>query len=272
MFNRIKLGSDDTKQDMINILSNKWPMTAKKMYGRLSKSRSISYQAVHKAMKELALQGVVEKNGGGYALSTEWINSINEFGQKLKNNYYALENHREIKKLYKFVFSRHMDFVRFHIDFTETVLEKEKHVSLLFLMRHVPYPFKFTGSDFEKLKALMSKVGQKIDWTIVARGSGPLDQWCAKYWRKFGIKVRTGTETPTDSSMFLVNDYIAETRMPQKANEFWDDLFRRTPDAVDIELVNEALFNAKFKTIVTIYKDKEMAEMLRSTCKKSATT
>ena len=49
------LGTDSTKNSIIELLSQEWPLTAKKLYNKIIKEchTQITYQATHKALKEL---------------------------------------------------------------------------------------------------------------------------------------------------------------------------------------------------------------------------
>ena len=55
------------KDCIISILSAEWPLSAKKIYNRIkSGGAEVSYQAVHKALKELSGKGILEKEDKGY--------------------------------------------------------------------------------------------------------------------------------------------------------------------------------------------------------------
>ena len=49
------LGSNSTKESIIELISEKWPLSAKKIHNILRKDYhlSLTYQATHKALKEL---------------------------------------------------------------------------------------------------------------------------------------------------------------------------------------------------------------------------
>ena len=82
-------GAGSTKELIIGILGRRWPISMKKIFFIVNKTtgRSITYQAVHKAMKELRCQNIVEKTEDGYRLNMEWILSIKLFAEHLYADY-----------------------------------------------------------------------------------------------------------------------------------------------------------------------------------------
>ena len=64
------------KEAIISILSMEWPLSAKKLYLRVRKAGlEVTYQAVHKTLKELLSGEIVEWEDKKYKLSLRWIES-----------------------------------------------------------------------------------------------------------------------------------------------------------------------------------------------------
>jgi len=78
-----------TKDTIIEILSSEWPLSLNKIYNRTKKKYGISvtYQATHKAVNELVAGGALKKENREYQLSVDWINKIERFGKKLREDY-----------------------------------------------------------------------------------------------------------------------------------------------------------------------------------------
>ena len=90
-----------------------------------------------------------------------------------------------------------------------------------------------------------------------------MDRWCARYWKKLGVVVKTGVETATDAILIVTGDYITSVYLPRKAKQTWDKAFSSpTPERFDIKMMNEITTNERYKTIATIMKDKEIARLL----------
>lgn len=78
-----------TRNLIISILSNDFPLSAKQIHFQLKKvsGKSVSYQAVHKLLKEMEIERMVEKKGKGYLLSEVWIDQMENFSKQLKKAY-----------------------------------------------------------------------------------------------------------------------------------------------------------------------------------------
>lgn len=255
------LGKGSTKELMIELLSERWPLSARKIAVQLKKKHalSITYQAVHKSLQELARDGVLAKTKEGYQVSEAWIDRLGSFSNRIKNEYQRLQNAREVKTVQKITFMRHSDFVKFHLEFVDKLLSEGKMADMTFHMRHVIYPFILSGEDYRKLKKML----KKIRWTILSMNDNPMDRWCARYWKKLGVTVKTGVETATDAIMIITGDYITNVYLPKKAKQTWDKAFSsKTPERFDIKTMNEVTTNERYKTIATVMKDREIAQLL----------
>ena len=63
----IKSGEHNLKNLVIAILSQQWPLNSRQIYKEISAEhyRSITYQGVHKAIRQLIEQGIVRKDSAG---------------------------------------------------------------------------------------------------------------------------------------------------------------------------------------------------------------
>lgn len=73
------LGKKKTVKDyIISILSSEWPLSSRKIYNILTKryNVAVSYQAVHKAIKELIDSGIVIRGWKDLQLNLDWIKEV----------------------------------------------------------------------------------------------------------------------------------------------------------------------------------------------------
>lgn len=62
------------KESVIEILSNEWPLSAKKIHSKIKSNGSqFTYQGVHKAVNELHSEGILSKGEQGYSLNRAWL-------------------------------------------------------------------------------------------------------------------------------------------------------------------------------------------------------
>ena len=79
----------NSKEKIIQLLSENWPLTGKEVYNRLMHeySHEITYQGVHKALAELSEENIVEKNGSKYLLNHDWIDTNKKFFELMQERY-----------------------------------------------------------------------------------------------------------------------------------------------------------------------------------------
>src|SRR3989344_1038038 len=158
------IGSSPTKESIIKILSEKWPLTAKKIHNILKKdySLSLTYQATHKSLTELTKNNILEKTKQGYSLNKEWIKNLEDVSKKIISDLENKNKTKEIKTCEKMIFDNHSDFVRFSMNFIGKVFEQEKKLDIVFYFRHVPYPQIISNEEIKGIKQLI----KKAKWTI----------------------------------------------------------------------------------------------------------
>src|SRR3989344_2244287 len=105
-----------TKENIILILSEQWPLSTKEIFERVRKSSGnpLTYQAVHKSLRELLDEAVLEKETGKYKLSKNWILNTKQFILSIDKRYSVKEafiaNLSSFKSSFDFTFTDVTDF------------------------------------------------------------------------------------------------------------------------------------------------------------------
>jgi hypothetical protein len=88
--------------NVVLLLSQEWPLTAKEIHHRVARQKEASYQAVHKGLLELMEQNVVLKSETQYFLNLAWLEELVRFGANTKKAYVEkterLKKYRRLKK------------------------------------------------------------------------------------------------------------------------------------------------------------------------------
>ena len=191
-------------------------------------------------------------------INKDWIKQLGEFSQKVEEDLESVHQKKEIKNINKIVFENHYEYIKFTIDFMEEIAKKENKLKVTFHYRHAPYPNVLSKEDILKLKPIMPK----IKWTILSKCSTPSDLWHAKLWEKIGVQVKTGADVLADR-LIIINNYIINAYVPKEAIVKWDNSYSANK-ASDFNMTEtmEAISNKKYRTIVTIFEDKEIAQLL----------
>lgn len=84
-----KAGERKVKETVIKILTEEWPLTLKELYFAIIRQHAlnVSYQAVHKSVKQLVEEGIIIKENKRYSINVEWIRQIQIFGKNLEEAY-----------------------------------------------------------------------------------------------------------------------------------------------------------------------------------------
>lgn len=89
--NLLFFGQDENslKKKIIDILTHKWPLTINEIHLIIKKELylKISYQAVHKAIKQMKKSGCIELKNKKIRISSDWVNKVEEELNKIKENY-----------------------------------------------------------------------------------------------------------------------------------------------------------------------------------------
>jgi hypothetical protein len=76
------------KSLVVSILSSEHPLTCRQIWRRIARlGDSVSYKAVHKAVRELSSCGVVSREFLEYELSLEWLASLRSFAEAVEAGY-----------------------------------------------------------------------------------------------------------------------------------------------------------------------------------------
>ena len=77
----------DVKTSIILVLSKHYPKSARELYKFISEKNKVSYQYIHKAVKELVNDGILDENNKEYTLNTHWLKELQEFIDEVDINY-----------------------------------------------------------------------------------------------------------------------------------------------------------------------------------------
>ncbi|MEW5897221.1 MAG: hypothetical protein AB1668_05985 [Nanoarchaeota archaeon] len=83
------LDKGSVKRNIIHLLSLRWPQSTKELHRGLSSEFNvkITYQAVHKALKQLQQTGCLQWDGKRYFINKEWLSHVSETVNHIQQNY-----------------------------------------------------------------------------------------------------------------------------------------------------------------------------------------
>lgn len=252
-----------TRNLIISILSNEWPLTAKQIHSRLSRKhgKNTSYQAAHKLIKELESGKILSRVKDGYKLSEDWIEEQSEFFNEMKVKYAGKESAFFGSK--NLVFNSLLELDKFLLDFFVKFAGKpagKKKPVLCLWWNHLWLPLFLSKKEYAQIK-LLGEISKPYS---LSKGNAFLDKYCAEFWTKNKLKSKTGVEGGF-ADLLVFNDVIIEVFYPPEILKKLDNFYNKTKSISDlvVDELFEEIFEKKVKIPVTINKNSVLAEQLR---------
>ena len=218
-------GIKTTKEHIIQVIGNRWPLSAKEIHHSLSREYGVqvSYQAVHKSIQELEETETIIKELGKYKLSTEWIEKSENYFKGLamtykKNN--GFNNENALK------FDNYTDFPLFLGNiFNKPIATEDEETHVFGISRHLYWPLKFNFKDFELCKV----VGKNAKPHIITNANTPFDRQIKKYYKiakwpdaVIGANVRVYEDVIVQGNTLVQIKYSEKTK--QKIDEIYESV------------------------------------------------
>lgn len=260
-----------TKDAIISILSQEWPLSTKEIYSRTRRqlSLSVSYQAIHKTIKQLEENGIISKAGLKYELNRGWISNIKKFSTNLEKLYnkegmiYDIDPN--FKGTLRFQFD---DLTLLALFCAETVANRvlvgDGDPTTIGWFRHLYVTLRFNFKDFSLLQQVAKNCRNAY---AIASSDSPLDKLTQKMYLKSGFKnVKIGIgEELFDDCLIVHGDGIIRVISPPKTKQILDEVYNRNKNLTD--LFKEVFFRDALKTQlhfdVTVTRDPQMAKFLK---------
>lgn len=256
-----------TKDKIINILTRKYPLKTKAIYSSIKKdyASSVSYQAVHKLLKELVDEGVLEKEGLSYKISPAWLKKLGDFlsfvEQSYKNQKSLFPGPAKIDKIGDITvmeFESLGDMDIFFMDYEEKFHRKQKNMVVVWLARHYHWPFAYSKKMFDVQERKQEK---KNSYKIFGSLS-PLDKWAMDFYKQLGVNVVFNKNTGQKKDIAVYNDEILEISYSQELINLMDNFFRKNKEFGRIDLTGffKDILSKKTRITVTLQKNSCIAD------------
>ncbi len=202
-----------TKQKIFEVLSEKWPLGAKSIFDAMKRvyASEISYQAVHKTLKEMEEEKMVVKNGEGYALNVDWMQGVKNNLERVEKKY--LEN-KKIKIPSDFSGTIELEFDSFTdlcVSTAQLILSRQlakgpEDKGVIATLEYGWCPFKFRFEHFELLLQMVLK--NPLAKSII-RKKTPFGVWIREQYLKINaISAPIGTKLDINEDILVQGDCL----------------------------------------------------------------
>lgn len=249
-----------TKDSIISILSQQWPLSAREIYNQLKmeNSNSITYQAAHKTIQQLLEQGVLEKQGQTYLLNKEWIEKLQELGYSLHSAYLDGRTPPTFGESSFSLNSLH-EADMFILDFLLANFPQNEE-TIIWQWSHYWLPLFLSMKEYEKIK----KIPRTCKIYCIVRGNTAVDRWCAEFWSKQGVQNKYGINYG-NNDILVINDLVLQAFYPKEIMKEIDKFFEKTKSIqdIDVKYLFDNIFLKKTKIPIVVNRNPELAEQLR---------
>lgn len=269
--------NNSTKNIIISILSNDWPLETKKIFTTIRKEfgKNISYQGVHKTLNELLIEKILIKQQKCFSINTDWLNKVEEFASKVKSNYQTnsklfFEGVREFKQegdTQTIVFNSYADAELYRKTLqTQYFSSKEKKFSYVTQTAHLKSPLIYSEKSLTGIREV-SAMG--INCYLLVNGNSVIDDYCANYYANKFINVKLGANCAKKCDTMVLGDIVTQTYLPQELRTKINKIYEQTKSIEKIRIPKfyKEIYENQTPIKFIVMKNQEIAEQIRQQTK-----
>lgn len=250
------------KDIIISVISREWPITAKRIYNRVKgQGLSVTYQAVHKAIKELTAEGTLIKEDKEYSIKPDWIKQNKRFYEELERMMMVGKNIsiEEIlsNDITEISFGNVYEFFSFTLDILEKIVEKSEQKLCVNEVHNMYWALSGSKKEQEQFRKILSLHPKTY---FLCRGDTFADRMLAKFYEQFGAKVKTGFECARNNDIMAGGGYVLQIFFEKKTRDQIHKLYSNINESMqDLNRIYDQLFSIKTRINVIVKKDPELA-------------
>lgn len=266
-----------TRDKIISILAMEPSQNTKKINAVLKKqyALNVTYQAIHKTLKQMVEQGVLEFDGKSYKINSKWVEELKMFVERIGKREETSTNLSNINyediiksgKSVKITLANRTEFDEFYYKIRKHMIENLKNLDIKdrVVFRsfwHLYYPLTRPKEEMELLE-LIKKMKAK-DYTFVI-GDTPLDAWAAKIYKDSPVQVILGEMIASTNMIFIYGNVIMDIFYDYKSIELFDNVFNdvKSLDSHSIVKAVENLYSVDEPIIISINSDPSLVAILK---------
>ncbi len=255
----LEFGAPNVKDEILHLLAEKPHLEAKKIHTAISRQLPVTYQAVHKALQDLVKQKIVQKDATGrHSLNPLWLRHVKQFVDtalpNVDSNVVVDQTFVELDSL-----SAVDDFL---IHASNRLFKKGR--TLCANWSHFWIPLFEKQSTYAAMKRLIIN----SEGYSITPSDTPVDRWCADYWKKHDIHIKTGVGF-TGIDFVTYADHVIQVFYPRDIRKQLDEHYNKakTIRQLDMDGLYENVFRKKTKIPVLVLHNPKLAKHLENEIK-----
>ncbi len=265
-----------TKQKIVSVLSEKWPLSAKEIFENLKKhySLEISYQAIHKLLQELETERLIEKSNSGYQLNLSWIQQSKKTFEYVEKQY--LKNNKiTIPKDFSGTIEIEWESITdLCVSTAELLLSKQlaegsNDPNFICSMEYGWWAFKF---KFEHLYLLYEMIMNNPKTKFIIRRKTHYGDWIHKqYARVGGVGAPLGTknEFEPEEDIFVQGNCIIQVKFSDDSRKIIESYYKKWHNLEESFMEFGLKSEPKIQATMRITKNPELAKFMRKQLEKA---
>jgi Fe2+ or Zn2+ uptake regulation protein len=271
-------GPGTVRDDILSLLSEEYPLTAKEIYSRVRRQmgKNVTYQAVHKTIKQMVEKKIVLKVGKGYQIAPEWVQHAKEYIQLLEKMFQHTPSAKKVLDSLPapttLHFTRYSELCVFVaqllVDYREMKKAKMPHYVILW---HIWWPLKF---DFSMWDLFNKMDDQNPDNRVVVSQDTRFDQLVGKYYRLSNSAERLIVGLPlserVEEDVMVRGDLVIQVKYSEETRKELHHIFNRIRSLIDLFHIYfiKGKQDGPFDITVTISENPTMARLVREKVKR----
>lgn len=265
--------TDSVKNLVFTILTKEYPLRIIDLMSFIKKryAKSVTFQAVRKAVKELIEDEVLSNNENKYQISKDWVKVTKEELDSLfldlnKDKSEPAKTDSIGENISVFTFNSLNDLMKFWqdlIDIWFKNFQKGDNNINCYQAAHA-----WEGLlHIDKEKRLMSQLKRKgIKSYILSVGNSPLDKNIKKFYESIGIKTSISYSSSSFDKSYYVGTYgelVIQSQYPKEIVEALDKFFKRNRTIQELNLSElSEIANKPIEIKLIVIKNISMAKQI----------
>ena len=243
---------------IIEALMNSQTLSVMKLKNVLAKhyNKKVTYQAVHKAVKEMYRDNVLIKMGKEYIISEEYVDRMEKFSKELRKAKKSGLNIFEKKEIEKITFENLWELYIFIIQALAINYLTDEYKSNYVWIRHL-LPL---STSVKPKKDILHNWLKRSKSFVLIKEKTFMDRILSIYAKKkFDMTIKLGINTEMSYELIVINETVMQIFLPKKILESLDNLYSNvrkvvSPDIVEV-ITEMAFINAPINVVIIRNKD-----------------
>ena len=249
------------KQSIIKLLMQENNLATSQLHNLLEKqmSMNVSYQAVHKTLKQMLEEKILSKNAKNYSINNDWVKELKQFTSSLEDSLLKKKipdtptinlTFNSVYELYQFVLKR-FDSAANSSNSSSFACAQLEH-----LYRWCP----LTASKREH--EIIKKFSEKVVPFVACSGKTTADEWISQYYEKVGWKTKLGAKCSSTSDIIVHGSTLIQIFFPQQIKTIFKQKLEKAKNIsqLNINEIYDVIFHTKTQIPVIVTKNELLAQ------------